>query len=485
MARKYDIGFITSRPNDMSKYITSCSCGVIHLHDTYPRYDSKPCKNCGNKNFVYISDSQKKKREPFPYLQVLEKSRKGFKLLRTNLSVMIGEGYEVAIKENMRQVLIYDIVNKKIRLYKNGTTIPSLRQNISRFFYQIDSKDIIDMVAVPENREFLDYCWKNHSYDKGSYSRGYEKRFWKMILNIREKNLEYMQILSNAGFTNLDRFRSYYSRWGGNNYTLNKDGKNPKEILGLPKFALKYIRENESFGTNDIRDMQDALKKIDGNNFKAMIEIVKDEGTMREFMRCIDSILELKEKYGYNNMKKIILYLFREIRMTQGIDSPSNGASLLRDYVRMSVDLKEEYEKYPKSLKKEHDLVMVNYNIQKDAIKKRKFAEIVAGEDYKALEFADKEYSIITPTEMKDIVNEGDELSHCVASYVNSINEGKCKILFLRKSDSVDVPLATVEVRGEKIRQARGRANRRLTEKEVSFVDKWSKEKELIVDYYY
>src|SRR5690606_3967704 len=140
---------------------------------------------------------------------------------------------------------------------------------------------------------------------------------------------------------------------------------------------------------------------------------------------------------------------------------------------------------YPKSLKKEHDITMLNYKVRQNEMKRKQFEEAVKSEPYKKLEYKKKTYSIITPEEIQDLINEGNELSHCVASYVDSIVSGRCQILFLRNTEYLDKPLATIEVRGDNVREARGFANRALRLSEREFVAEWAKKKELQLNYYY
>src|SRR6185312_2279753 len=173
------------------------------------------------------------------------------------------------------------------------------------------------------------------------------------------------------------------------------------------KFVLKYIRENQNVGAFEIKQIKNALTKVDGNRFRELMEIVKDESTIRDLCNCLDTLIEIHDKYDYNNIKKLTLYLFREIRMNQGIDSPSSGATLLRDYIRMATKLGQDYEKYPKSLKKEHDITQMNYRVQESEIKKKEFAQAIESEYYKSLEYKKRDFSIITPSEMQDLIREG------------------------------------------------------------------------------
>lgn len=476
--RKHIIGFVTQRSNHVD-YIASCNCGTIrllgdvHWSDVYRM--NLVCEGCGNKTFVKLVSN---KRIIHPYIELLQKSSKGFKVKRTNLSVFYDDDYNVCTKENMIKVMIYDLARGRVSLYKNGETNEVGRYNlenaIKNFMASVDDYEFKDMISTPETNALYEFTWNSLS-NKSYYG---ERKLWRGLASLISGHM-HIQILANAGFTKLSRFVEGYSS------TINKAGKNPKEILGIPKFALQYVREDDSIGAYDIYEMQKAFKKVDANKFKELMEIVKDEGNITQLFRALDTIMEIHDNYNYSNLKKLTLYLFREIRMNQGIESPSSGATLLRDYIKMSTELNQEYEKYPKSLKKEHDTTMLNYKVQQNESKKREFVEAVNDDNYKQLEYKKKELSVISPKEMKDLIREGSELSHCVASYVSAIVNKQCQIMFLRRTEDVDTPLATIEVRGDNVRQARGYDNRNLNNKEKEFVKEWADKKKLRLNYYY
>lgn len=480
---KYKIGFYTR--NKKGAYIASCTCGTVKLiaFNEYRGYGdiAVVCEGCGNKDFVNLVS---KSRAVTPYIEILNKDRKGFKAKRTNLSVFYDDDYNVMLKSNMVQVLIYDLVNSYVRLYKNGESVGTrwgvLEENIGRFFVSVNDTDFIRMISTGETESLYDFAWSNLSRNDRNYYGG-DRRIYRGLLKIL-RGYTYMQVLSNAGFPNISRF---YERSGYNKPTINANGTNPKDIFGLPKFILSYIRENENIGIFEIKQIKQALEKVDGNRFREIMEIVKDESTIRDLCQTLDNLVEIHDKYNYNNLKKLTLYLFREIRMNQGIGNPSNGATLLKDYIKMSTRLGQEFEKYPRSLKKEHDITQMNYKVQESEMKKKEFAEAIESEEYKSFEYKKKDFTIITPKEMSDLIKEGSELSHCVASYVDSIVSKRCKIFFLRNVEDIDKPLATIEVRGENVRQARGYANRSLKQSERDFVEEWAKKKKLELNYYY
>lgn len=472
--------------DNIREYYTSCTCGRKVVHGKLPSYRDREnvlnskCE-CGAQKIIHIEG---KKRVNIPYIKVLEKTRRGFRLQRVNLSVFADKEGNVKWRENMIRVIFFDMPTNQLTVFKDGkhTNKYYLEEELTRFFAGLNHVHIKNEVSTPETQELYDFIWQKLSHSK-SRSWNSENKFNRGLQNFIQNDYGYLQILASAGYPEITRFYEGYSRWN-TTPRINREGKSPKEILQIPKFMLPYFRQDTSLGLYNLEHLQKALTKVDGNKFREIFEITKDESDIGTLCNTVDKMMEIHTTYGYTNLKKLALYLFREIRMHQGIDSPSSGATLLRDYIRMCKGLQIEYDKYPKSLKKEHDITQMNYRVQESEIKRREFREAVQHDDYGFLTYKKKEYSIIPPTEMDDLIKEGNELSHCVASYVNDVVSGKCRILFLRKSEDLTSPVATIETRGGNVRQARGYANRSLKGTELEFVREWAKEKELEVKYY-
>ena len=62
------------------------------------------------------------------------------------------------------------------------------------------------------------------------------------------------------------------------------------------------------------------------------------------------------------------------------------------------------------------------------------------------LSFTDGDFTIVCPTQGDDLITEGRRMHHCVGSYVNSVKEGRCFILFVRRTNAIDTPYITCEV---------------------------------------
>ena len=176
--------------------------------------------------------------------------------------------------------------------------------------------------------------------------------------------------------------------------------------------------------------------------------------------------------------KKVMDYALHMLPM-QGISETMihqnwEGLVLMDDYARMQHEMTGgNYERYPKCLKMSHDIAARNYRVKQSQAFSERFASIC--ESIKGFEFSDKEFSMVLPLKVNDIVNEGAALNHCVAAYVSRVIDRQCSIVFLRKTEELDKPLVTVEIGsdGKTVVQARGHSNRDLTEAEQKFLAKY------------
>lgn len=466
--------------------IAVCNCGQHEIGDRPHSNDRFQCKNCGNQLFIKAPTDAVGKRFVIPYLEAVRKDNRGFKVVRTNLSVTY-DGFEVTpIQENLQRTMEYDIVDKVLKIWRGDELEYDYQESKansssvnSRFFTLLDEKVFLDFVSTEVTRELYEIAhglcrtWRKKDNIVSGLYQFFEKYQW-------------LQILACAGIPEVERFYTSYGYYGSG-AQMDTTKTKPHEILGVPKFMMPYIRQDTTINRHTIGEIRKALKSVDGNKFREILDIVKDEGSIKDLANCLENIMQIHIDYEYKNLKQLILYLFRGVRLTQGISKANEATTLLRDYIRMSRALGLEYEKYPKSLKKVHDVAQLNYNVINQSDKQKELFKLsVEKKSYQALEYIDEkqEYAIILPKTPQDIIDEGNELSHCVASYVNDVNNDKCKIVFLRDIEQQDAPLVTIEVRGYNIRQARGQGNRLVSPEQKEFIKKWAEERKLFEAYY-
>jgi hypothetical protein len=168
---------------------------------------------------------------------------------------------------------------------------------------------------------------------------------------------------------------------------------------------------------------------------------------------------------------------------SQGIaDFNYDMLKIYEDYLRMQIGLYGKVrEKYSKHLKTDHDKISLKnseYSKHKQDLLMFNIAEY-----QRKLEYRSGKYIIRIPETSMEVVDEGVDLCHCVASYVEDIVKGQTLIVFLRDKNEPDESLVTIEVCNEEIKQVQGFCRRLPHEDENLFIKEWAKKKNLICNY--
>ena len=178
---------------------------------------------------------------------------------------------------------------------------------------------------------------------------------------------------------------------------------------------------------------------------------------------------KLIDEYGYNP-KSLLLYI-DTLKTFEAIDDMYYLLRELEDYARMMSTISPRYEKYPRNFLTTHEIACRNYN----RLKKEFSEEIFKTRINKDYECAFGEYQFIYPDSTQDIKDEAVSQNNCVASYIDKVIDGQCHIMFLRKKSKPNDSLVTIEIRDNKIVQARRRFNDPVTEEDQVAIDKWNK----------
>jgi len=347
--------------------------------------------------------------------------------------------YEVILQNNTDFV-----INKKTKSTDMNLAILISQSN----FYIKDNKtDIINPLTIEKLRGFFNHIlhepYKDLDrvdwWDKGEVSDNFEK-----ILELI--NNKAMQTMYKHGFylpkyecrefkdiveQNIKLFRYCYDK----TYNLNK---NFKDILNIASQVEKLINFNDA---------------------KIFIDAIADSNVrINLYNNEYRDLVTMTTKYSLN-FNRFVEYI-------------------CHDYLDMQISLYGEIkEKYSKHLATDHDIITLKYNTYKRYSQDLIMLNVM--ENQKELQYQKGEYAIILPTSTMDIVDEGINQSHCVASYVDKVLENKTLILFMRRKESLGESLITIEIKDKTVSQAKGFANRRPTQLEDIFIKQWAKEKRL------
>lgn len=177
---------------------------------------------------------------------------------------------------------------------------------------------------------------------------------------------------------------------------------------------------------------------------------------------------KLISDYGYT-AKPLLLYI-DELMTLEALEDTSYVIKELYDYASMMKRISPKFDKYPRNFLTSHRIASRNYRRMIQEFKEEDFKKQID----KSLELTYKGWSFIYPETTQDIKDEAAQQNNCVASYIDKVIDGNCHILFMRKKDDLEHSMVTIEVRNNKIVQARGKFNSECTAEQKMIIDKWN-----------
>lgn len=245
---------------------------------------------------------------------------------------------------------------------------------------------------------------------------------------------------------------------------LDYEQKRPDKLLKLPKDKInELIRINGGISALQRLRVESTMKRSFTAEEAAIIDRYKVD---------LNGLIEIEQ---YTGMTKFLRYLKNQIGRKKESGYFIND---WKDYIRMlqadGLELTTA-NMFPRSLKEEHDKMLKAIETMKNVEKNEKYQEIVP--QYKGqYSFSYKGLFIVVPESLEDIVREGNEQHHCVASYVDRVAAGSTCILFVRQEETPDQPFYTMEIQDVSIVQCRGKYNESQTPEVKKFLEKFRKE---------
>jgi len=232
--------------------------------------------------------------------------------------------------------------------------------------------------------------------------------------------------------------------------------------------TLKEIRPLEIY-LFDLSIYQQAIKEKSKADLDFLLTAA-NEFNMSSYTRFFKYLL------GKTTMHRMFNYLYRQYKKHSKHYYFKNQVTITwRDYIddckKLKLDLSNEVILFPKDLRKAHEETIKKIKHVEDELMNQK--AIKRYKQIKKYEFTSTKYSIVAPRAAKEIINEGEVLSHCVGRYIDNHIEGRTCILFLRENNKSDTPFYTIELSYGKIQQIRGFKNKPPTKDIEGFLDKF------------
>ena len=171
-------------------------------------------------------------------------------------------------------------------------------------------------------------------------------------------------------------------------------------------------------------------------------------------------------------LSEFVDYSFCECTRQGFADNPRNFVQSWDDYLDMQLQvygkIQKKYSEYLAS-----DETALSYKLTKleEAKQIMNFSSV-----YNRLRIYEGKvgkYMIIAPKTPKDMIDEGQMQSNCVASYIDRVANGHTMIFFMRLRKDPERSLVTIEVREGRLVQVKARFNKAPTAEQHEAVDTW------------
>lgn len=266
--------------------------------------------------------------------------------------------------------------------------------------------------------------------------------------------------------------------------------KKLSKTVGLPPFAMPLIKKTRIEGCVESLNKLNTL--VDGNDLRILLELLENsrnfltikktgenprarEIRIREF---IDSLVFLMSDERTNNYKlqDVLNYVLRQ-SMYWGLSIdfrfPFEEMRLFIDYINMCEQYNLSCEKYPQNIRRIHDVVLINVSVFDD-VDEKDFEKAISKYKLYELELKDG-YSFIVPKDMHALIQEGNDLHHCIGSYANKIAKEQSIIMFMRKTSEKNVPFVTIEINNDcNIVEIKGIYNEEPEKEIITVANKWA-----------
>lgn len=231
-----------------------------------------------------------------------------------------------------------------------------------------------------------------------------------------------------------------------------------QEIFGVPKDFYTFMRRN-NITYKQLKILR-LLKEKDINKIRYL----------EKFLNYGESTDDLKEISNYIDLNRFIKYSKMHHRNVK--------TYLYKDYLRfaklLGFDLKNNRYAFPKNLRKEHDKLEKQYELQNKMIVQK--AIIKRAKELSNNKYQNNKYIILPASTLKDLQDESKQQNNCVRTYAEKYATGICDIYFMRDINKQKKSLVTIEVKNNRVVQSRIKNNSEPNEKQIQFLQQWEQE---------
>lgn len=264
----------------------------------------------------------------------------------------------------------------------------------------------------------------------------------------------------------------------GSSCLIDKRKTRPEDVLKINKQDLKYILKSEPGEVFRLRICQWMKKfgiKFTDENVHAVEQFAE-----RYAYRHAQSEENLKIITQYTTVVKAYNYIEKQRGEASFQSVKTEYIDYLCERAGLGYDMTNTVYLFPKDLHGTYASIRLEAEARKNKESDRRLMQQFTQVEkrFKALSkkytYEDEVFIVRPAKNVLEIIEEGRYLHHCVGSenqrYMRNHNDGKAFILMLRKVSEPDIPYATIEIDGTRIRQWH-QANDKKPDKDI--IDPW------------
>lgn len=397
--------------------------------------------------------------------------------------VVLSSGIDTIIQKTFKKE-VYQLVmmpSQDKYLIKKGEVIQTIEnmsmEDFKNFFKQLKKDDSIkvnNIVFGEITREDIPYIYQMITNYRHYLSNG------MMSLKLYEKMLESdhyyrraQNTITNVVYTDLLKNEKLFKYITVKTPILENTDKYDVNFVDAALVIEKLVGYDharyfiESYTKSSLKSMTGYFYLP--NYYNRYSYRTSDTSEIRAFFETC-----LCKKYNLN-IKRLIDYLCFDLYGQGFYFIPTTVYS---DYLDMNYAYNGKIiNKYPKNLLTEHDVIAKTVNTDKEIQKileeeqkarmfkiqadmeERKNKEVfnIFKDQYNEFDaifnvkdhvvYSYKDMVLLTPTSARNLIEEGNNLGHCVATYIKHVASGSCLILFVRHTNDLDSSYLTVEIR--------------------------------------
>lgn len=382
--------------------------------------------------------------------------------------------------------IIYDLKNRVYKLYRNEKELNFTEDNLRKSFERMPAEEM-EFFEVSGNKGFFT---TTREFGAREYER--EQMISRQLIRLME-DFPAIEFVYKAGLP----IKHFCTKYSTTLRTVNPKATNLLDFYGFQyKAQLKLLREiskavsERSGQANDLHLMvkEFTIQECDlvRNILNLSYELNHKYGLNKTYDilnlfgfaswynwrntrwdrktgKNVESKIykEVLENYVFD-LNRYIEYVFYEMDVRQA----NTNYHDYNDYIRMSKEMGGKFDKYPTSIAMAHDIALRYHRMLVDYtsnLTEPFNAAVATLVDYEGT-IKGTDYCIVAPKDMSDIIKEGQDLSHCVKSYIPAIAHEETAIVFLRNKQLPEESLYTIEIKDGSVVQARGKFNCDLTD---------------------